>query len=183
MSRPLPDADRLAACERHAAIAQGFETVLSLRERDHAGVVEQLGRNCHMPNAALTPLHAALHHEWRLEERQRQRQRQEGGGGSGLQLDGGGSGSGAVSGEGGAGSSAAAAGDQGGPTEEEAAYTAAIRDALAAGGCCASRAGFAGALLGARLGPGAVPAGWLARMEAGQEVARLFDQLHAARGA
>jgi hypothetical protein len=114
--------------------------VLALRDAPHAAVVSDLGRNCHMPNAALTPLHAALHQEWLAQRR-------------------------------------------GGAAGGEAAFVDGIRGALAAGGCCASRAGFAGACLGAMLGPGAVPAGWRARCGTAAEVKELFGAISAARGA
>jgi hypothetical protein len=52
----------------------------------------------------------------------------------------------------------------------------------AGGGCCASRAGFVGACLGARLGPGAVPAAWRAKALCAGEVGELFALLRAARG-
>lgn len=42
---------------------------------------------------------------------------------------------------------------------------AAVRDALRAGGCCASRAGYVGACLGALFGVEAVPAAWLQKHE------------------
>jgi len=48
----------------------------------------------------------------------------------------------------------------GGERAGEAAFAAAIRGALRGGGCCSSRAQAAGALLAARLGKGAIPAGW-----------------------
>lgn len=47
---------------------------------------------------------------------------------------------------------------------------AAVRDALRAGGCCASRAGFVGACLGALLGVDAVPAAWLQKYESAEAV-------------
>jgi ADP-ribosylglycohydrolase len=97
-----------------------------------------------MPNAAVTPLHVVLHHEWLREQ---------------------------------SGSAGAAS-----PEEAEAMYTAAIRDALAAGGCCASRAGVAGACLGALLGPAAVPAAWHAKTAVAQDVADMFALLRCARG-
>lgn len=39
-------------------------------------------------------------------------------------------------------------------------FLAAVRAAVREGGCCASRAGFVGALLGAAMGPEAVPEEW-----------------------
>lgn len=47
---------------------------------------------------------------------------------------------------------------------------AAVRDALRAGGCCASRAGFVGSCLGALLGVDAVPAAWLQKYESAEAV-------------
>jgi hypothetical protein len=96
-----------------------------------------------MPNAAVTPLHAVLHHEWLRAQ-------------SGV--------SGPVA-----------------PEAAEAMYQAAIRDALASGGCCASRAGVAGACLGALLGPGAVPAAWRDQAATAQEVANMCTLIRCAR--
>ncbi|KAI8470947.1 MAG: ADP-ribosylation/Crystallin J1 [Monoraphidium minutum] len=127
-----------------APIAGHLRRVLELRASPHAAAVDALGRNCHMPNAGLTPLHAALHQEWLAAE------------GRHASLD-----------------AAAAA---------EAAFVDGIEGALAAGGCCASRAGFAGACLGAALGGAAVPAAWRGKAGAAGEVAELFAALNAARG-
>jgi ADP-ribosylglycohydrolase len=60
-------------------------------------------------------------------------------------------------------------------------YKSAVRDAMAAGGCCASRACFAGACLGAWLGPEAVPQAWAAKCAAWPEVKRQAEDVCAAR--
>lgn len=130
--------DRLPSSDLNLKIAGHFLEALELRTTAHPEVVEKLGRNCHMPNAAATPLHAALHHEWLMRN---------GGGGGG-----------------------------------DAVFAAAIRDAMAAGGCCASRAAFAGACLGALLGPGAVPASWAAKYDLDGEVRELCEAINRVRG-
>lgn len=124
---------------------------MDLAATPHAAAVDALGRNCHMPNAACTPLHAVLHREHLVTT------------GSGDDVVSNGSAAGSVE-------------------AKQAFYTAAIRDALAAGGCCASRAGFAGACLGALLGPDCVPPAWAARADAAGEAASCFEAISAARG-
>lgn len=140
---------RLPAGGRREEIAGLLRRVLALRGEPHADVVTELGRNCHMPNAALTPIHAALHQEWRLER-----------------LDG--PGPGAL--------------EHASVEVRRAAYVAGIRGALAAGGCCASRAGFAGALLGALLGADAVPPEWRGKCATAGDAAAAFEHISAARG-
>eukprot|EP00775_Hariotina_reticulata_P011315 gene11315-11465_t len=56
-------------------------------------------------------------------------------------------------------------------------FVAAIRDALAAGGCSASRCSYAGALLGAWLGPHAVPDCWLAKYGSADRVRTWAEQI------
>lgn len=62
-------------------------------------------------------------------------------------------------------------------------FTAAIRNAMAAGGCCASRAGYAGACLGMWLGMCAVPDGWLKQYDAADKVVQWARQICILRGA
>jgi hypothetical protein len=59
---------------------------------------------------------------------------------------------------------------------------AAVRDALRAGGCCASRAGFVGACLGALLGAEAVPAAWLHKYESAVAVQAWAGDVCSRRG-
>jgi hypothetical protein len=129
-----------------------MQQALDLTPKPHLEVVQQLGRNCHMPNACQTPLHVVLHHEWLSQLPQ---------------------------GEGGA--AALATGDlttssngdcktlEGG-SGVQGVFVGALRDALRAGGCCASRAGFAGALLGALLGPDCLPQSWAGKCSSYAEV-------------
>jgi hypothetical protein len=65
--------------------------------------------------------------------------------------------------------------------QKQSVFVAGIRDALAGGGCCASRAGFAGALLGALLGPGCIPDTWSSRCSSWQEVQAAAEKVCAAR--
>jgi hypothetical protein len=65
--------------------------------------------------------------------------------------------------------------------QKQAVFVAGIRDALAGGGCCASRAGFAGALLGALLGQGCIPDTWSSRCSNWQEVQAAAQKVCAAR--
>lgn len=60
-------------------------------------------------------------------------------------------------------------------------FERAVRACIMAGGCCASRASFVGACVGARLGVGAVPAGWIGQTLRGEEIARLAAELAAMR--
>jgi ADP-ribosylglycohydrolase len=142
----LPISGQLAA-----QVAAQLERVLQLARAPHAEAVEQLGRNCHLPNSAQTPLHAVLHQEWLLA--------QQGGGNCGGMLS------------------------LQAPADKQRVFAAAVRDALAAGGCCASRAGYAGACLGAMLGGDAVPRAWLDSYEAAGRVQELSEALCDAREA
>lgn len=119
-------------------VADQLEQVLALQATSHQDAVASLGRNCHLPNSCQTPLHAVLHYEQRWQQQLQQQ--------------------GAVAGD----------GDNGQRTRQlkQQLVTDAVRDALAAGGCCASRASFVGACMGALLGVEAVPAGWLQKYEA-----------------
>lgn len=129
-----------------AVIADHLQTALQLRDQPHLDAVQQLGRNCHMPNALQTPLHTVLHQEWLLQ--------QQGLGYSVLSTQ-----------------------------QKQHVYVAAIRGALAAGGCCASRAGYAGACLGMMLGVDAVPEAWLERSSAGNDVQKWAQQICDSRSA
>lgn len=60
-------------------------------------------------------------------------------------------------------------------------FAAAIRGALEGGGCCASRAGFAGACLGALMGAEAIPATWVQRTHAAADVTTWTERLCKAR--
>jgi hypothetical protein len=64
----------------------------------------------------------------------------------------------------------------------EGCFEAAVRACILAGGCCASRASFVGACVGARLGVAAVPQEWIAQTLRGEEVTRLAAELAAMRG-
>ncbi|KAF6260730.1 ADP-ribosylation/Crystallin J1 [Scenedesmus sp. NREL 46B-D3] len=141
-------AGRMPDAEQAASIAGHLEKALQLQQTPHADAVQELGRNCHMPNALQTPIHAVLHHEW-LAARQQD----------------------------GAGTAAH------GLTVEarQGMFVAALRDVMLAGGCCASRASYAGACLGALLGPEAVPASWVQRCDAGAKVQQWAAAVCAAR--
>lgn len=69
------------------------------------------------------------------------------------------------------------------PLGRQQVYMAGIKGALAGGGCCASRAAFAGACLGAWLGPEAVPEAWALRCSSIQAVRAHADAICSARGA
>lgn len=115
------------------------------------GLLQELGRNCHMPNALQTPVQAVLHHEWLTQQRLGQDDL------GGLLLS---------------------------SLPEEAkqeVFVAAVRDVLASGGCCASRASFAGACLGALLGPEGVPDDWVSRSDAGEKVKHWAHMVCSAR--
>ncbi|WIA13004.1 hypothetical protein OEZ85_006614 [Tetradesmus obliquus] len=131
--------------ELSAAIAGHLEKVLQLQQTPHADAVQELGRNCHMPNALQTPIHAVLHHEW-LAAQQQQQQQQADRSTAGSPLHG-------LSME-----------------AKQRIFVAAIREVMLAGGCCASRASYAGACLGAVLGAEAVPQSWVRRCDAGSDV-------------
>jgi len=130
-----------------AEIAAELRRALALAGTPHLAATEALGRNCHMPNALTTPLHAVLHQE-------------------ALAAAG-------RSAEGGAAGLPAAA------------YAAGVRDAIRAGGCCASRSGYAGACLAAltaHSGGAALPADWAARCAGFGATAAAADALCGARG-
>ncbi|KAG2433550.1 hypothetical protein HYH02_012667 [Chlamydomonas schloesseri] len=129
-----------------------------------------LGRNCHMPNALQTPLQVVMHVE-HLVEQQRQSQGQE-----------------APAADGGVGAGTATPGAQL-PAE---AYVWGVRLAVREGGCCASRAAYVGACLGAMVagagtqdaagaGAGALPADWLAKYTSGSQVKVWAEAIMAAR--
>lgn len=61
-------------------------------------------------------------------------------------------------------------------------YTAAVRAALREGGCCASRAAFVGACLGALGGEAAVPRAWRERLTGWEDVRQLAGELCELRG-
>ena len=61
-------------------------------------------------------------------------------------------------------------------------YADAVRSCIHAGGCCASRASFVGACIGARMGVGAVPESWIARTLRGTEISKLAEELVVLRG-
>ena len=139
----MPAGRFTGACtpDRAAAIAGHLQQVLQLRGQPQAAVIQQLGRNCHMPNACQTPIHGLLHAEWRLAQQQQQ-PRQE------LPA-----------------------------SEKQQLFASAVCDALAGGGCCASRACFLGACLGAWLGPDAVPPAWQQKCSSWQSIAQQTTQL------
>jgi hypothetical protein len=159
-------------------VADGLERVLQLQVTPHAAAVGALGRNCHLPNSCQTPLHAVLcyEREWQQLQQQhmqgvlneRHNQLQDGA---------------ADQGETGSDCEAAQHGFQGQRRQslKQQMLVAAVRDALAAGGCCASRAGFVGACMGALLGAEAVPAEWAQKHEAHGSVLRWADSVCGSR--
>lgn len=135
-------------------VATHLECVLQLQATPHAEAVEAMGRNCHLPNSCQTPLHAVLYFEQQWHSQVQQQQQQQRGAGAGH--------------------------------EDEAAVKQqvlmdVVRAALAAGGCCASRASFVGACMGALLGPEAVPAAWLSNYEAAGSVQGWADAVCSSR--
>eukprot|EP00879_Flechtneria_rotunda_P019099 GHRR01020054.1.p1 GENE.GHRR01020054.1~~GHRR01020054.1.p1 ORF type:complete len:149 (+),score=59.54 GHRR01020054.1:2671-3117(+) len=56
-------------------------------------------------------------------------------------------------------------------------FVVVVRDALTVGGCCASRASFAGACLGALVGPEAMRQSWLMRYDAPSKVQQWAQQI------
>ena len=143
-------------------LASRLQQALDLTHKPHLEVVQQLGRNCHMPNACQTPLHVILHCEWLSQQpidaglaaAANHTQCTSSSSGS----------SGAVVTD--AGTNISSSSSVGG----QEVFVCAIRDALRAGGCCASRAGFAGALLGGLLGPSCLPQSWADRCSSYGEV-------------
>lgn len=133
-------AGRMSVVDKQVAleVAVQLERVLQLQHTPHGDAVEQLGRNCHLPNSCQTPLHAVLQYEqqWQQQQQGCESAKDEG-------------------------ATAAA---------KQRVLVAAVRDALASGGCCASRASFVGACMGALLGVDALPAEWLRKHEAADQV-------------
>lgn len=147
--------------DEHVAkqVADQLDQVLQLQATPHEDAVEALGRNCHLPNSCQTPLHAVLHYEqiW-LQQHQ-----QEGAGAAG-RVDG------------------QVVQQQSLQQEQkQQILVGAVRDALAAGGCCASRASYVGACMGGLLGAEAVPAEWLQKYEAAERVLGWADAVCSSR--
>jgi ADP-ribosylglycohydrolase len=94
-----------------------------------------------MPNALQTPIHAVLHHEWLAAQQQQQQHNGSSSALHGLSLE-----------------------------AKRGVFVAALREVMLAGGCCASRASYAGACLGALLGAEAVPESWVQRCDVGGNV-------------
>jgi ADP-ribosylglycohydrolase len=88
-----------------------------------------------------------LHHEWLTAQQQGQQQQQEG------EVSTGASALHSLSLE-----------------QKQGVFVTSLREVMLAGGCCASRASYAGACLGALLGAEAVPESWLQRCDAGSRV-------------
>lgn len=150
---------RLPSSNLHSEVATQLKAVLDIASVPHAEAVQQLGRNCHMPNACQTPLHAVIHHEWLLIGNASEAAPT-------------------------CGSQEHVALDdcsQQGHDGHQAMYMRVIRDALRSGGCCASRASLAGACLGAALGPEAVPAEWCGKCNDYPEQGQLAKALCQAR--
>jgi hypothetical protein len=146
-------------------VAGGLARVLQLQHTPHAAAVDALGRNCHLPNSCQTPLHAVLYHERKWQQQQQQMD------GSADQ------GQGGLDGE----SEQRGSGGRDLQDRKQQVLVAAVRDALAAGGCCASRAGFVGACMGALLGAEAVPADWAQKHEVHGSVLRWADLVCSSR--
>jgi len=143
--------------ERQVAqgVAQQLEAVLRLQHTPHDAAVEALGRNCHLPNSCQTPLHAVLYHEQQWLQQQQQQH-----------------GCDCVS--------ATLHSEQSAEVKQQL-LVAAVRDALAAGGCCASRSSFVGACMGALLGVDAVPDDWLGKYKAAARVQAWTDGVCSSR--
>jgi hypothetical protein len=146
-------------------VATQLRRAVSLAAVHPTEATAQLGRNCHMPNALTTPLQAVMH----VEHLARQHMA-------------------AAGSTSGAGSSTGW--DAGVASAMGACYEAGVRAAIAEGGCCASRAAYVGACLGALAGsgPGAhlvgpgLPAAWCARYTAHGDVLAAALKLCDARG-
>ncbi|GLC50861.1 hypothetical protein PLESTB_000440000 [Pleodorina starrii] len=162
---------RLARYVRDLApeIAAQLARALELRTTAVPAAVTALGRNCHMPNALQTPLHVVMHVEYLAAQMQteveaRQEREKETG----------------AEGGGGGGAAGANGGDPwvgGSPQLPAEAYTWGVRLAVREGGCCASRAAYVGACLGAMVAaaPGGgqlvgLPEEWLARYSEAAQV-------------
>ena len=151
---------------------------VDLRKQHPRHATASLGRNCHMPNALQTPLQVCLYVEHLMAE----------GGGEGAAAAAASAASCRV-GAGGA-TPAAAAASAGGPAaavRQDAGvawYKLGVRLAIREGGCCASRAAYVGAALGARLHLGlhALPADWVARYPQYNYVVQQTRQLLQLRG-
>eukprot|EP00198_Chlamydomonas_reinhardtii_P003957 XP_001693293.1 predicted protein [Chlamydomonas reinhardtii] len=150
-----------------AELADHLAKVHELRGVPVPEATAALGRNCHMPNALQTPLQVVMHVEHLVEQ---QRQQEAGVAGN--------------AGEAKGGASAARAGAQL-PAE---AYVWGVRLAVREGGCCASRAAYVGACLGAMVagaeegvGAGALPADWLAKYTSAAQAQAWAELVVAAR--
>ncbi|PNH12277.1 Crystallin J1A [Tetrabaena socialis] len=157
-------------------LAGHLRRVLQLRTTPVPEAVAELGRNCHMPNALQTPLLVVLYVEHLAAG-------QSGGGSGG---DAGGRGEGVVLRGGGSG---------GGDVVQAAvlpaeAFVWGVRLAVREGGCCASRAAYVGACLGALTAGGGVggagggedlPARWVAKYTAAEQVRSWALQICEAR--
>jgi hypothetical protein len=197
----------------YSTIAAELQRVLGLAGKPIPEAVAVLGRNCHMPNALTSPLHVVLHMEARAAAAVCAGQRSVAPAGA----DGGRDGCAADQASGGE-QQPPPGGPQGGanqalgpPAAGGAAeavlrelsgrrwYVAGVRAAAREGGCCASRASYVGAVLGALQGhPAAspaspacssgttmrgLPAAWLAKYSTASEVERLARRLCADREA
>lgn len=56
----LRDPKRVFPLERDGAVADALDAALALAGTTHADAVAQLGRNCHLPGALASPVHACL---------------------------------------------------------------------------------------------------------------------------
>ncbi|GLC39730.1 hypothetical protein PLESTM_000933600 [Pleodorina starrii] len=174
---------RLARYVRDLApeIAAQLARALELRTTPVPAAVTALGRNCHMPNALQTPLHVVMHVEYLAAQMQAEAEvRQEREKDKGAEGGGGGGAAGANGGDPWVG---------GWPQLPAEAYTWGVRLAVREGGCCASRAAYVGACLGAMVAAapgggqlvGLLPAEWLARYSAAAQVRAWAETVLAAR--
>ncbi len=156
--------------ELAALVAGHLRQVLALAALPVPEATAKLGRNCHMPAALCTPLHVVLHMEHLAREERRARR----GGGVG----GSGDSRGQAEGE----EEAEEEWDDGLAAAVGARFAQGIRAAIREGGCCASRASYAGALLGALGGEeGGVPAAWRARCTELPRIVEAVDAICLAR--
>ena len=153
----------LALWGKAEEISQWLRLALSLALKPPREAVPELGgRNCHMPNALTTPLHIVLHVEYLRTASSQDTARESTetccvhDGGQDDAVD--------------------------GSLDHQMWFKQGVRLALSEGGCCASRAAYVGACLGAMMGPGAVPDAWAHKsllggdtMAAAAELCRIRD--------
>ena len=197
-----PPPDCLAG-DAGAAVCRALEQAAALADRSASDAVDQLGRNCHLPTSLQTALHAALHVEWehgiRTTPDGGRRAAEAPAHGSAwpeaaaaaclpCSADGppgGGACSLALGEESPGGKPAGPAAPLPCPSPAASgpailpgvAWVRGVRLALSQGGCCASRASFSGACLGAMVGMAGIPHDWMGRVAGHEDSLRLGEEL------